>query len=153
MGPELPPGLPEPTEPARMRKVPEESSDYDKMAAKRRARKRTRGGQEEPEPRKLSKFEVGPSSYGQHLRASQDEVVRQVRRREGSWNFSPGRHPKVSELVGDPNFYRALNQDTYRGQLQADWPEILAGGAPQSKQILDDMLAQFFELYGVEPEW
>jgi len=63
------------------------------------------------------------------------------------------RHPKVSDLVEDPKFYRALNMETYRGQLQADWPEILAGGAEDSKRILDDMLAQFYEVFGVEPEW
>lgn len=156
MGPELPPGVPQPTEPARMRKIPEESSDYtastDEVDSKRR--KRTRGGKEEPASRKPTKFETGPSSYGQHLRASSDEVERQVRRREGAhYSFSPGRNPKVSDLVNDPNFYRSLNQDSYRGQIQADFPEILAGGAEGSKAILDDMLMQFTELFGVEPQW
>jgi len=42
---------------------------------------------------------------------------------------------------------------TYQSQLQADWPEILAGGAEDSKRVLDDMLAQFYEIFGVEPEW
>jgi len=141
-GPELPPGVSEPTEPARMRQIPEESGDNRKnmpTAAK--------------DGRKLSKFETGPSSYGQHRRASEQEVEWQVGRRQMHATFSPGRHPKISDLVNDPNFYRALNKDTYRGQLQADWPEILAGGAPESKKILTDMVEQFFELFGVEPQW
>lgn len=140
-GPELPPGVPEPTEPARMRQVPEESSDR----RKNMPTARNKG-------RKLSRFETGPSSYGQHKRASQEEVEKQVGRREMIAR-SPGRHPKISDLVGDPNFYRATNMQTYQSQLQADWPEILAGGAPDSKKILDDMVEQFYELYGVEPEW
>lgn len=141
-GPELPPGIPEPTEPARMRQIPEESGTMRKntpTAAK--------------DGRKLSRFETGPSSYGQHKRASEREVQRQVVRREMNAGRSPGRHPKVSELINDPNFYRATNMQTYQSQLQADWPEILAGGAQDSKKILDDMLEQFYELFGVEPEW
>jgi hypothetical protein len=116
-------------------------------------RKRTRKGEETV--RVPSKFESGPSSYGRSRTASEEEVVNQVRRREtvASWDFSTSRHPKVSDLVNDPKFYRALNMDTYRGQLQADWPEILAGGAQDSRRILDDMLATFYEIFGVEPSW
>lgn len=145
VGPELPPGIPEPTEPARMRKVPEESSDYDKVAKT----KKSKPG------RKRSKFETGPSSYGQSRRASQAEVEAQVQRREAYVHeaYKPARHPKIGDLINDPNFYRALNMDTYRGQLQADWPEILNGGAPDSKRILDDMIMQYYELFGTEPQW
>ena len=156
VGPELPPGVPEPSEIPRNRQRPVESDSMRGNTPKQVGagrRKRTRGGEEVP--RQLSKFEVGPSSYGKSLTASEDQVSNQVRRLEtvASWDFSPARHPKVADLVNDPRFYRALNMDTYRGQLQADWPEILAGGADDSKRILDDMLAQFFEIFGVEPTW
>ena len=156
VGPELPPGVPEPTEVPRNRQRPVESDSMRGNTPKQvgaSRRKRTRIGEEVP--RTPSKFETGPSSYGRSRTASEEDVTRQVRRLEtvASWDFSVGRHPKVADLVNDPRFYRALNMDTYRGQLQADWPEILAGGASDSKRILDDMLAQWYEIFGVEPSW
>lgn len=140
IGPELPPGVPEPTEIPRNRQRPAESDTM---------RSNT------PKQVGAGRFRSGPSSYGKSLTASEEQVESQVRRLEtvASWEFSPARHPKVSDLVNDPKFYRALNMQTYQGQLQADWPEILAGGATDSKRILDDMLAQFYEIFGVEPEW
>ncbi|QZE10430.1 portal protein [Mycobacterium phage ScoobyDoobyDoo] len=140
VGPELPPGVPEPHEPQRNRLRPSESDDNHP------------GGNLKPASRR-NRFVNGPSSLGRAQQVSEDFVESQVSRRGVQAGFSPARHPKVSDLVSDPNFYRALNADTYRSQLQADWPEILAGGAPSSKKILDDMLAQFYELFGVEPEW
>lgn len=140
VGPELPPGVPEPTEIPRNRQRPVESDTM---------RSNT------PKQVGASRFEVGPSSYGRSRQATEEDVTNQVKRLEivGSWDFSLARHPKVSDLVNDPKFYRALNMQTYQGQLQADWPEILAGGAADSKQVLDDMLGMFYEIYGVEPEW
>lgn len=140
VGPELPPGVPEPSEIPRNRQRPVESDTM---------RSNT------PKQVGAGRIQNGPSSWGRSLQASEEDVTNQVRRLEtvASWDFTPSRHPKVSELVNDPKFYRALNMDTYRSQLQADWPEILAGGADDSKQILDDMLAQFYEIFGVEPEW
>lgn len=140
VGPELPPGVTEPTEVPRNRQRPVESDTM---------RSNT------PKQVGANRFERGPSSYKRSLQASEEEVENQVRRLEtvASWEFTPARHPKVSDLVNDPKFYRALNMQTYQGQLQADWPEILAGGAADSKQILDDMLGLFYEIYGVEPEW
>lgn len=139
-GPELPPGVAEPSEIPRNRQRPAESDEM-------------RGS----EPRQVgaSRFEAGPSSYGASRRVTEDQVADQIRRLEivSNWDFTPARHPKVADLVDDPNFYRALNMTAYRGQLQADWPEILAGGAHDSKKILDDMLEQFVEIFGVEPEW
>ena len=153
---ELPPSVPEPTEIPRNRQRPAESDTMRGNTPKQvgaSRRKRTRKGQEEA--RRLSKFETGPSSYGSSRTASEEEVENQVRRLEtvASWDFSVARHPRVEDLVQDPKFYRALNMQTYQGQLQADWPEILAGGAQDSKRILDDMLGTFYEIYGVEPQW
>jgi hypothetical protein len=155
LGPELPPGVPEPTEPQRNRMRPAESDDNrpsgNLTAGKR---KRTRRGIPDITPetdRKLSRFETGPSSFGARFKLTEAQAEQEVQRRQAAG--SPARHPKVSDLINDPSFFRSLNKDTYRGQLQADWPEILAGGAPDSKKILDDMLQQYYELYGVEPEW
>jgi hypothetical protein len=166
VGPELPPGVPEPNEIPRNRQRPVESDSMRGNTPKQvgaSRRKRTRKGEDiSPGPRSLSKFESGPSSYGKHLTASEDQVQAEVRRRElvANWDFSVARHPKVADLVNDPKFYRALNAQTYRGQLQADWPEILAshpdrpsGAAGDSHRILQDLLAQFYEVFGVEPEW
>jgi len=139
-GPELPPGVPEPSEIPRNRQRPEESDSMRGNTPKQVGAGRIKGG---------------PSSWGRSRKASEEQVEGQVKRLEvvANWDFSMARHPKVSDLVEDPKFYRALNMETYRGQLQADWPEILAGGAEDSKRILDDMLAQFYEVFGVEPEW
>jgi hypothetical protein len=140
VGPELPPGVPEPSEIPRNRQRPVESDSMRSNTPKQVGAGRIQGG---------------PSSYGKSRKASEEDVRNQVRRLEtvASWDFTPSRHPKVSDLVNDPKFYRALNMQTYQGQLQADWPEMLAGGADDSKRILDDMLAQFYEIFGVEPEW
>lgn len=163
-GMELPPGVPEPNEIPRNRQRPVESdtmrSNTPKQVGANRKRKRTRAGEEVERP--LSKFETGPSSYGRSLTASEDQVAEQVKRLElvANWDFSVARHPKVGDLVMDPKFYRALHAQTYKGQLQADWPEILAahpdrpeGKAADSHRILEDLLATFYEIYGVEPEW
>jgi hypothetical protein len=162
-GPALPPGIPPPTEVPRnqFKQRPAESDTMRKntpgqtqaTAAKRR--RRTRRGEDvlEPGPRRLSKFETGPSSYHASHNMTNEQVAEQVGRREAVWKFRPRRKPKVSDLVTSPEFYRALNMGAYQGQLQADWPEILAGGAKDSRQVLDDMLEQYFELYGVEPQW
>ena len=140
VGAELPPGVPEPTEIPRNRQRPAESDTM---------RSNT------PKQVGASRFQSGPSSYGKSRQASEDQVEDQVKRLEvvANWDFSVARHPKVADLVNDPKFYRALNMTTYRGQLQCDWAEILNGGAPDSRRILEDMLAQFYEIFGVEPEW
>jgi len=139
-GPELPPGIPEPNEIPRNRQRPVESDSM-------------RGNT--PKQVGAGRIQGGPSSWGRSRRASEDQVQDQVGRLEvvANWDFSVSRHPKVADLVNDPKFYRALNMQTYQSQLQADWPEILAGGADDSKRVLDDMLAQFYEIFGVEPEW
>jgi len=157
MGPDLPPGIPGPTEPPRNQmNRPAISDEQRKQMPKTTRRKRTRRGEEAEVvelPRKKSRFETGPSSYGASLRLSQDEVLSHVQRREAIWRHTPARHPQVADLVNDPTFFRATNSTAYQGQIQADWPEILAGGAIDSRKLLDGMLEQYFQLYGVEPTW
>lgn len=156
MGPELPPGVPNPTEIPRNRQRPAESDDNRKfMPAQTTAkRRRTRKGEVvEQLPRRLSKFERGPSSYGASRRATEEQVSQQVERLATVSSWNPGRDPKVADLVKDPNFYRALNATQYMSQIQADWPEIQAGGASESKKLLDDLLDQFFEVFGSWPQF
>ena len=62
-------------------------------------------------------------------------------------------NPSVEDLVQDPKFYEALNMTAYEDQLRADWPEIVAGRAPESKKVLDDALDQYEEIFGVTPQW
>ena len=67
-----------------------------------------------------------------------------------------GKHvpnPRVEDLVDDPEFYQALNATAYEDQIRADYPEVVAGGAQDSKKILDDLLEQYAEVFGVEPVW
>jgi len=155
VGPELPPGVPEPTEVPRNRQRPAESDDNRKFMPSQTTakRKRTRKGVEE-EPRRLTKFETGPSSYGSHLKANQEHVENQVQRLEAISNWRMGgAAPSVSDLVNDPAFYRATNMQAYEGQIKADWPEILAGGAQESRSLVETMCDQFREIFGVDPQW
>lgn len=150
-GPELPPDMPEPTEIPRNRQRPVESDSMrayqpQKSGGRRKSRAKS-------EPRKPTRFETGPSSYGKHLTASEEQVEEQVRRLESVATHKPRRGISVGELVDDPSFYRATNKQSYLGQIQADWPEIQAGGAPESRRVLDDMLDQYQEIFGVEPTW
>ena len=169
-GPELPPGVPEPlegtqgvSEPKRNRAGPADittspaiSHEQRKTMPKANRRKRTRGGEEADVvdlPRKRSRFETGPSSYGASRRVSPEEVEAQVARREAIWRSRPGRNPQMADLVRNPDFFRATNSQHYMGQIQADWPEIQAGGAGDSRKLLEGMADQYRELYGVDPEW
>ncbi len=118
-----------------------------------RQRKRTRKGEEVP--RKPTAFETGPSSYGRSRKASPDEVANQVRRLEAvsNWDFRNDRNPSVGDLVMNPAFFEATNFQPYQAQIQADWPEIMAGGAPDTRQLLSEALDNFREIFGVDPQW
>lgn len=100
--------------------------------------------------RPLSKFERGPSSYGMARTASSDRVEAAIRRRE---LMAKHPAPKVSELVQDPEFYELVHGTQYADQIQADWPEIEAGGATESADLLRDMIEQYTDATGVDPEW
>ena len=60
---------------------------------------------------------------------------------------------RVSELIQDPEFYRLLNMGSYEGQIQADWPEIQGGGAPESAKLLQEMVEQYQDATGITPTW
>jgi hypothetical protein len=135
MGPELPPGVPEPHEPQRNRMRPEESDDN------RPTQNLTAA--------KGNRWTNGPSSLGRHQKVSQEFVEQQVTRRE----VHAAGPPRVSDLIRDNSFWRSLNADGYRSQIQGDWAEIQAGGAPESRRVLEDLVEQFKEVFGVEPQW
>ena len=158
-GPELPTGIPQPTEIPRNRQRPAESDEQRGTEPKKASRrKRTRKGEENP--RRLTKFETGPSSYGKSHTASEEEVTNQVKRLETVASWDPGRHPRVADLVKDPKFYQATNIQSHRAQIQADWPEILAsypdvpsGKAATSRRVLDDALDTFQDVFRRPASW
>ena len=97
---------------------------------------------------KKSKFEQGPSSYGKARRADSSRVERAVRRRE-----AVARGVSVSDLVNDPESYALTNMGGYEAQIRADWPEIQAGGAPDSRKLLEELVEQYEEVTGITPRW
>ncbi|OBY33542.1 hypothetical protein ACT18_01020 [Mycolicibacter kumamotonensis] len=99
--------------------------------------------------RKKTWLETGPSSRGSRFDVDADTVERAVRRREVTDRH---RVARVEDLVMDPAFYQMLNSPHER-DIQADWPEIQNGGAPESKQLLDDLLQQYSDVTGREPIW
>jgi hypothetical protein len=100
--------------------------------------------------RPLSKFEKGPSSYGAVRSASTDRVQAAIRRRE---LMAKHPTPTVSTLIQDPEFYELVHGTQYADQIQSDWPEIEAGGAQESAALLHDMIEQYTDATGIEPEW
>lgn len=135
-------------EPPRNRARPEISDEMQAgapRAASKRTAKKAKDG-----IRPLSKFERGPSSYGASRRTSQDRVEAAVRRREVM-----ARHPapKVSDLVNDPEFWEMVNGTQYADQIQADWPEIQEGRAEESANLLRELIEQYTDATGIEPEW
>lgn len=106
---------------------------------------------EPQDDRPPTKFELGPSSVGRSRYASEDAVAAAVQRRE-----MYARHrgtPLVSQLVNDPEFYKMCHATGDMGAIKADWPEIRAGGAKESEQLLRDLVDQYEEITGVAPIW
>jgi hypothetical protein len=106
---------------------------------------------EPQDDRPPTKFELGPSSVGRSRYASEDQVAAAIQRRE-----MYARHrgtPLVSQLVTDPEFYKMCHATGDMGAIKADWPEIRAGGAKESEQLLRDLVDQYEEITGVAPIW
>lgn len=129
--------LPAPVEIPRNRQRPEESDEM-RAGAPRAANIKSR-------------LEIGPSSYGRSRYAKREQIDKAVRRLEAIQKHQAGK--RVEDLVDDPDFYDALHAQQYEDQIRADFPEILNGGAPQSKRILEDLLDQYAEIFGSYPEW
>lgn len=129
--------IPDPAEIPRNRQRPEESDEM-RAGAPRAANKKSR-------------LETGPSSYGRSRYANRERIKKAVRRLEAIQKHKAGK--RVEDLVNDPDFYDALHAQQYEDQIRADFPEILNGGAPQSKRILEDLLEQYAEIYSYYPEW
>ena len=100
---------------------------------------------------KKSRLEDGPSSYGRSRQADGERVKRAVRRLEAIQKHRAGK--SVEDLVNDSDFYDALHAQQYEDQIRSDFPEIVNGGAAQSKRILEDLLEQYSEIFGYYPEW
>jgi hypothetical protein len=100
------------------------------------------------EIRPLSTLEVGPSSQGHSRRVTRAQVHAAIQRMEAQ--ASP---PSVEELVNSPKFYALTNMGAYEGQIRADFAEIMAGGAEDSRDLLEDTLERYEHLTGVRPVW
>lgn len=95
---------------------------------------------------KLKGFNKGPSSYRKRLDVKEDRVSRAVQRRQ-----KEASEPSVYDLVHSPNFYAVLHMQAYEGQIMADWPEIVNGGAPESRKLLDRMIEDYEAVTGIRP--
>jgi hypothetical protein len=129
--------IPSPVEIPRNRQRPEESDEM-RAGAPRAANKKSR-------------LETGPSSYGRSRYANHERINKAVRRLEAIQKHKAGK--QVEDLVNSSDFYDALHAQQYEDQIRADFPEIVNGGAPQSKRILEDLLDQYSEIFGYYPEW
>ena len=95
--------------------------------------------------RPLTKFEKGPSSYGKARTADAKRVEKAIRRRASGVS--------VGDIVEDPEAYAITGMAGYESQIRADWPEIQAGGAPDSRKLLQELVEQYEEAPGVRPRW
>ena len=93
----------------------------------------------------MSKFEKGPSSYGKAKTADAKRVERAILRRANGVS--------VEDLVNDPEAYEITGMSGYESQIRADWPEIQAGGAKESRKLLEELVEQYEEVTGVKPRW
>ena len=143
-------GAPEPPEPLANRTRPPESDEM-RAGAPRAAKKRGMKADGNAIVRKKAFFEDPMSSYGDRYRVSEDDVDREVKRRE-----MVARHPMplVSDLVEDPSFFQMLNSP-HEGQIRADYPNIAAGKDKDSEsaKLLRELVDQYSYLTGREPQW
>ena len=139
------PFIPDPIEIPRNRIRPPESDEQRRESPKTAS---TNGS----DVTRSSKITTGPSTYGQSKYATEEQVQRAVRRLEAV-SSHVANNPRVEDLVEDPEFYQALNMTAYEDEIRADWPEIKAGGAPQSARLLKEMLEGYEDIFGVEPVW
>lgn len=137
-------------EPARNRSRPEESDEMSGSAPKA-ASASARWAARVHKDRPPTKFELGPSSFGHSRHANPADVEAAIRRRE-MYARHPGT-PLVSQLVKDHAFYKMLNATGHESEIKADWAEIRAGGAPQSAELLRQLMDQYEEITGVRPIW
>jgi len=128
---------------------PAESDEMRANAPRAAAKKRRLKAVGEDGQRPVTWLERGPSSLGHHTRVSTEDVEQAVLRRERAAARSA---PLVSDLVEDPEFYRLVNSSD-EAAIRADWPEIRAGGAPESAKILRGLVEQYEYLTGVKPVW
>jgi hypothetical protein len=95
----------------------------------------------------LRRVSMGPSSYRKSRTAAASRVQAAVDRR----GKEAAGVPSVYDLVHSPAFYSLIHMNAYESQITADWPEIVSGGAPESRKLLDEMLEQYEAATGIEP--
>jgi hypothetical protein len=140
-----PPGEQQADEPLNRARPAE--SDEMRANAPRAAKRRNAKRNGEPAVRKTTWLERGPSSYGDRHRVSEEDVTSAVRRREAHRSA-----PRMSDLVESSDFFLMVNSP-HEDQIRADYPEIRAGGAPESAAILKDLADQYEYNTGIRPSW
>jgi len=93
---------------------------------------------------KLRNFKSGPSSYRRSYLADQSRVEQAIHRRAAA-------PVSVERLVHDPGFYELLHAQGHEAEIVADWPEIVGGGAPESRKLLERLLEDYESITGTRP--
>ena len=93
---------------------------------------------------KLRGFKSGPSSYRRSYVADQSRVEQAIHRRAAA-------PVSVEKLVHDPGFYELLHAQGHEAEIVADWPEIVGGGAPESRKLLERLLEDYESITGTRP--
>jgi hypothetical protein len=91
----------------------------------------------------LKRMSQGPSSYKKSWEADEARIEAAIERRAAT------NHPHLEDLIYDPNFYAMLNMQQYEREIQADWPAISAGKAPDAARLLSEMVEQYEAITGI----
>jgi hypothetical protein len=100
--------------------------------------------------RKRAKFGAKPSSYKRSHKATDQDAERAVNRIYTLSHHEASANPNLEDLIRDPEFWAITNMQNYEGQIQADFPEIMDGGASQSRQLLKEAVEMYEMALGVE---
>ena len=101
-------------------------------------------------PRPHRTFGRPPSSYKLSHKADDQRVEAAISRRQKE---ATGNHPRVADLIRDPNFYAVCNAQADQHVIEADFPAIVAGQAPEAARLLDELLEMYEEATGIRPYW
>lgn len=149
-----PPKLPGPpvskgvTEVPRNRQRPAESDEMRGTTARKRQRRKKGDAP-------VTRLTSGPSSWGRSHRATEDEVIAAVRRRQRIAEHQP--MSSLETLLENPLFWEATEKRAFQAQILADLPEIIAVNGDYermgktlrtSARLLDEALDQYEYIFG-----
>lgn len=106
-----------------------------------------RGTEPKAAGKRSDKFKNGPSTYKASYTLPKEEVERHLNRFSKLSSHRP--NGDLDSLIHDPGFWQIVNMPQYEGQVLADWAEIQAGGAEESRDLLQEALEMYEEMYGI----